>query len=334
MSEELVRLSASRIKTLQSCSWSYYSNYILKLPQKNNSGAMRGTIAHLIFEILSNQRHHKYVKKIIKNGSCESVPSVWKLILKTARKIGLDLDETVKPLKKEPEITNLQCIDKMILVGLKFDFNNIKGFIESEWAFDITNDNPKYRIVGFVDRLVKEGKDRLIVRDYKSSKKTFGAEELESNLQSMIYTLALKKKFPNEYKEIIAKFLFLRYPEDPEKSSPVFSEIELAGFEHYLEYISNHIQNFNEEQGKSNFAKHDFTKKWMCKTKSGWQCPYLNNFKYKVLLDKDKKIVKSVFASEEIAKNDIKEGFTVEEREYEGCPAWKTVEQVKDAFDF
>ena len=41
MSEELVRLSASRIKTLQSCSWSYYSNYVLKLPQTNNSGAMR-----------------------------------------------------------------------------------------------------------------------------------------------------------------------------------------------------------------------------------------------------------------------------------------------------
>ena len=146
MSEELVRLSASRIKTLQSCSWSYYSNYVLKLPQTNNSGAMRGTIAHLIFEILSNHRHHKYVKRIVKKNTCEAVPSVWGLIFKTAKKIGLDLDEMVKPLKKEPEITNLKCIDEMILVGLKFDFMDIKGFVGSEWAFDIVNESPKYRI--------------------------------------------------------------------------------------------------------------------------------------------------------------------------------------------
>jgi ATP-dependent helicase/DNAse subunit B len=333
MSEEIVRLSASRIKTLQSCSWSYYSNYILKLPQTNNSGAMRGTIAHLIFEILSNSRHHKYVNKIISEETCEAIPSVWKLIFKTAKKIGLDLDEMVKPLKKEPEITNLKCIDDMILVGLKFDFMDTDGFVGSEWAFDIINESPKYRIVGFVDRLVKEGDNRLVVRDYKSSKKTFDAQELESNLQSMMYTLALKKKFPDTYSEIVAKFLFLRYPKDPEKASPVFSDIELAGFEHYLEYVSNHLQNFNEEHAKSNFAKHDFGKKWMCQTKSGWRCPYLSAIDYKVLLDKNGKIIKSIFASGEIPQDEIKEGFSVEIRRYEGCPSWN-VKSQKDAFDF
>jgi ATP-dependent helicase/DNAse subunit B len=333
MSEELVRLSASRIKTLQSCSWSYYANYVLKLPQTNNSGAMRGTIAHLIFEILSNKRHHKYVKRIVKKDTCEAVPSVWRLIFKTAKNIGLDLDEMVKPLKKEPEITNLKCIDEMILVGLKFDFMDIKGFVGSEWAFDIVNESPKYRIVGFVDRLVKEADGRLVVRDYKSSKKPFDAEELESNLQSMMYTLALKKKYPNEYKEIVAKFLFLRYPKDPEKSSPVFSDTVLEGFEHYLEHISQHLQNFSDEHAKTNFARHDFSKKWMCQTKSGWKCPYLSAIDYKVLLDKDGKIIKSVFASDDINKNDIKEGFIVEQRRYEGCPAWE-VKKQKDAFDF
>lgn len=333
MSEELVRLSASRIKTLQSCSWSYYSNYVLKLPQTNNSGAMRGTIAHLVFELLSNPRHHKYVKKIIKKDTCEAVPSVWKLIFKTAKKIGLDLDEMAKPLKKEPEVTNLKCIDQMILVGLKFDFTDINGFVGSEWAFDITNESPKYRIVGFVDRLVEEGKNRLVVRDYKSSKKTFDTEELESNLQSMMYTLALKKKYPDVYEEIVAKFLFLRYPNDPEKASPVFSDIELSGFEHYLEYISNHLQNFNEERAKSNFAKNDFSKKWMCKTKSGWKCPYLDPIDYKVLIDKDKKIVKSIFAKDEFSKDEIKDGYSVEIRRYDGCPAWE-VKKTKDAFDF
>lgn len=332
MSEELVRLSASRIKTLQSCSWSYYANYVLKLPQTNNSGAMRGTIAHLIFEILSNPRHHKYVKKILKKNTCQAVPSVWKLIFKTAKNIGLDLDEMVKPLKKEPEITNLKCIDEMILVGLKVDFVNIKGFVGSEWAFDITNESPKYRIVGFVDRLVEE-EGKLIVRDYKSSKKTFDSAELESNLQSMMYSLAIKKQFPDKYSEIIAKFLFLRYPQDPEKASPAFSDHELEGFEHYLEYTSNLLQNFNEQKAKSNFAKNDFSKKWMCKTKSGWKCPYLERIEYKVLLDKDKKIIKSVFVHDEINKEDIKDGYSIETRVYDGCPAWAQ-QKPKDAFDF
>ena len=71
----------------------------------------------------------------------------------------------------------------------------------------------------------------------------------------------------------------------------------------------------------------------MCQTKSGWKCPYLSAMDYKVLLDKEGKIIKSAFASDDINKNDIKEGFNVEERRYEGCPALE-VKKQKDAFDF
>ena len=331
MSEELVRLSASRIKTLQTCSWTYYANYVLKLPQKNNSGAMRGTIAHLVFEVLSNPRHEKYVKKIIKAGTCKKVKSVWKLIFKNAKKMSLDLDEIVKPIKKEGDMTNLKCIDTMIQVGLKYDFINEQKLIGSEWAFDITNESPKYRILGFVDRLVEDN-GTLVIRDYKSSKKTFSGEELESNLQSMMYSLAARNKYP-DYKNVNVKFLFLRYPDAPEQSSPQFSELELAGFEHYLEYISNQLQNFTEEKGKTNFAKHDFSKKWMCQTKSGWKCPYLEAMEYKALVDKDGKTIKCIFNTEEFKVGEIKEGYKVEIRNYEGCPAWKT-KVMKDAFDF
>ena len=43
-------LSASRIKTLETCSWSYWCNYHLRVPQKQNEGALRGTVCHLAFE--------------------------------------------------------------------------------------------------------------------------------------------------------------------------------------------------------------------------------------------------------------------------------------------
>ena len=226
---ELIKLSASRIKTLQSCSWMYYCNYNLKLPQKNNSGAMRGTVAHLVFEILANPRHQHYVTKIVKSGTCLKQPAIFKLILKAAKREGLDLDEMVKPLKKSgQEITNLKCIDEMILVGLKFDFIGNGKLIGSEWEFDITSEEPKYRIGGFVDRIFKD-KKQMIIRDFKSSKKAFRGEELASNLQGMMYSLAVRKKYQKQ-KDVLVKFLFLRYPDDPERECPHFTEEELSGF--------------------------------------------------------------------------------------------------------
>jgi len=318
---ELIKLSASRIKTLQSCSWTYYCNYNLKLPQKNNSGAMRGTVAHLIFEVLGNPRHKHYIKKIVGDNTCLKQKPIFRLIIKAANREGLDLDEIVKPLKKSgQEISNLKCIDEMILVGLKFDFIGDAKLIGTEWEFDITNKQPAYRIGGFIDRIFKD-KKQLVIRDFKSSKLAFKGEELESNLQGMMYSLAVRKKYVKQ-KEVLVKFLFLRYPDNPERECPHFTEEELVGFEHYLEYLNGYLANFDEKKGKSNFAANDFAKKWMCQTKSGWRCPYLDPIDYKVLLDKDNRIIKSTFADKEFKISDIKKDYSVEIRKYEGCPAW------------
>jgi len=327
---ELVKLSASRIKTLQSCSWTYYCNYNLKLPQKNNSGAMRGTVAHLIFEVLGNPRHEHYIKKIVKDNTCLKQKAIFRLIIKTANKEGLDLDEMVKPLKKSgQEVSNLKCIDEMVLVGLKFDFIGDAKLIGTEWEFDITNKQPAYRIGGFIDRIFKD-KKQLVIRDFKSSKLAFKGEELESNIQAMMYSLAVRKKYTKQ-KEVLVKFLFLRYPDNPERECPHFTEEQLVGFEHYLEYLNSYLTNFDEKKGKSNFAANDFAKKWMCQTKSGWRCPYLDPIDYKVLLDKDNRIIKSIFADKEFKPSDLKKDYHIEIRRYEGCPAWKKSE---NDFDF
>jgi|688.fasta_scaffold00095_71 hypothetical protein len=329
--ENLIKLSASRIKTLQSCSWTYYCNYNLKLPQKNNSGAIRGTIAHLIFELLDKQRHKGYIKKIIKADTCLKIKSIRRLICKLAKRENLDLDEIVKPIKKNgAEASNLTCIDQMILVGLKFDFTTSDKVLGAEVEFDISNTQPAYRISGFIDRIFeKDG--ALIVRDFKSSKMVFQGEDLESNVQAMMYTLATKKMYEQSApRDILVKFLFLRYPDNPERGCPKFSEEEIKGFEYYLEYLNEYLKNFNEKKGKANFAANDFGKKWMCQTKSGWRCPYLNKIEYKVLLDENKKIIKSIFINESFKDGDIKENFSVENRVYEGCPAWKA---SKNDFD-
>ena len=56
MSEPQTTLSASRIKTAQGCSWLYWCKYKLKLPDASNDGAKRGSICHLIFELLGEKR--------------------------------------------------------------------------------------------------------------------------------------------------------------------------------------------------------------------------------------------------------------------------------------
>ena len=149
----------------------------------------------------------------------------------------------------------------------------------------------------------------------------FKGEELESNIQAMMYSLAVRKKYAKQ-KEVLVKFLFLRYPDNPERECPHFTEEQLIGFEHYLEYLNGYLTNFDEKKGKSNFAANDFAKKWMCQTKSGWRCPYLDPIDYKVLLDKDNRIIKSTFADKEFKISDVKKDYRIETRRYEGCPAW------------
>ena len=65
-------LSASRLKTLETCSWSYWCNYHLKLPQKQNEGALRGTVCHLVFEMLVKKKHKKHYTLITKAGGAKS----------------------------------------------------------------------------------------------------------------------------------------------------------------------------------------------------------------------------------------------------------------------
>jgi len=323
------KLSASRIKTLQSCSWIYHCNYKLKLPDKSNTGAMRGTIAHLILEVLSNSRRAKHVKKIIKDKTCLKSPSVLRLIKKSSQKEGINLDSNAELIKKEDiPISNLDCINQMIMVGLKSDFMKSYKIIGAEIEFDISNESPKYRIGGFIDR-VFEDDGKIIIRDYKSSKKPFSNQELKDNVQAMMYALAVKKKY-QKYKDVLVKFLFLRHPDNPERACPAFTDEELNGFEHYLEYLNNYIEKFDDTSAKSNMAAYDFKKKWMCQTKSGWKCPYLNPMEYKVLLDKENNIIKSTFIDQDFKASDIKKGYKIEIKKYSGCPAWSG----KESSDF
>ena len=92
-------LSASRIKTLQTCSWIYYSRYHLKLPDKSNDGASRGTVCHAVFECLGNPRHKHHYDDIMKADDIGGSTVVERMVETYAKKLLVNDDENMQLIK-------------------------------------------------------------------------------------------------------------------------------------------------------------------------------------------------------------------------------------------
>ena len=322
-------LSASKIKTYASCSWQYYCSYILKIPQSGNSGASRGTVVHNLFELISKPKHQHYIQKIWLAGSPEKVPQIKKFLEIQFKKEKLDKSEQVKPIKAKYGLkNNWESVCEMILTTLKFEFlSNDEKIIQSEYEFDIVNESPKYAVRGFIDRLSEEKDGKTLkILDYKSSSKKFKGDDEEANIQAMIYSLVARKIWKN-YDKYKASFFFMRFPEDPYQHNE-FSEKELSGLEYYLEYITNILENINEESAKNNFASIDKEKSWLC-GRGKWVCPYKNPLNFYKVKDKTKTGKESEISSylkledaEEACKKN--KNFEIENVSYAGCPAFKT----------
>ena len=349
-----VRLSASRIKTAQSCSWKYWANYKLKLPQIGNDGSKRGSVCHLVYELLGEPKHLPNYNKVIKAGSIYGCGAITRLVESYAKKLSIDDSE------------NLELIDMMIVKGLLYDFFGAKSkkpsesISEQEFDLHIQEDGKDYKIYGFIDKLfLYSSEKRAIIRDFKTSKQLFKGKEITDNLQNLIYCLAVKKMFP-KYQDIDVEFIFVKFSleEDllgnPGKGVLKMERIsndELEGFEYQLTSIQQYLENFDEEDAKSNLAATQdypadktFGGPLMCgkegfkkskgeyvldkngKKIKNYICEHRNPFDYYVVFDNEGAIVKTSFE-----KKSLEEKYpdlTIEKKRYEGCPHFKS-----DAFD-
>ena len=326
MEKKFKYLSASRIKTLKNCSWFYWCNYHLKVPQPNNSGAMRGTICHLVFELLLNKRHKKHYNQITKKECITASPAIDRLVIKHLKKDGIHDEE------------NYTLTNKMIVTGLNHNFftKGIKLF-DPEYEFNIKNNEPIYNLYGFIDKWGIDHKNKKIeIFDYKSSKVKFNGDDLESNVQAMIYSLVSKKLYP-DYEPSVT-FIFLRFRKDPEQRV-CFDKKTLEGFEFYLENVNDQINNFEYKDATSNFAADKrpegkgFNGYLLCGRcsekgelkKDGtpkWHCPYKFEQEYYAIVDKDKKTLKTSLVESEL---NPKEDESVEKRIYPGCPKFTKI---------
>lgn len=336
-SKNKTTLSASRIKTAQSCSWLYHCKYSLKLPDKGNDGSSRGTICHLIFELLGNKRHKKHYDIIIKNDDIFSSNAIERLVLKHAKKLKV----------YSPE--NINLIKLMTLAGLKYDFfgedegEPTKAFDEEDFDFDYSDNEVSYKIKGFIDKLFLYKEKKLaVIRDFKSSKEPFKGKEIENNLQDLMYSLAVKKKFP-EYEKARSEFLFLKFL--PEEKGIIkmneLSDEELRGFEIELTQIQKYLDNFTFQTALSNLAaKQDYPKdnsfggplqcgrathKGQLKKDGSvmYHCAYKFEFYYYKINDMQGNMVTScsIEAYDEFVKKYPEDKFLYEMIHYKGCPA-------------
>ena len=310
-------LSASRLKTLETCSWSYWCNYHLKLPQKQNEGALRGTVCHLVFEMLVKKKHKKHFTKISKAGTIKASPAIHRMVMKHLTQMENSFD---LPMTNEE---NTELVDDMIVVGLNCDFFGKGGQVDKpEHEFLLDNKDPEYKIRGFIDKPIvyKRGKKIKIVY-YKSSKYKFRGEELHSNVQAMVYTLAAQQEWP-EYAPTV-EFQFLRHPRSPLQQLQ-FNKEQLRGLEYYLAHSFQIINNFTEETAVTNYAYDTKKNSWMCKI-GKWRCPYIDPYDYFVTVNEEGTETKKSFKKREL-ENSLKDGEKIEKRSYKGCPRHSTTE--------
>ena len=332
-----VKLSASRLKTAKTCSWLYWSKYHLKLPDKSNDGASRGSICHLLFECFGNKRHKATYRKIIKSQDIFASPAVERLVRKHAVALSIDDDE------------NIQMVKDMTLAGLEYDFFGSKrgslAEAHSEYEFDlhIKDEEKDYCIKGFIDKLFLYKKNgSAIIRDFKTSKQVFKGEEETKNLQDYIYSLAVRHMFP-EFKNRRSEFLFLKFDLDAEGTMKMkkISDSKLDKFELELTKSQAYLDNFSLRQAKAAYAADkprpkdgSFGGQIVCGfakyrgqlKKDGnpmWHCAYKFPFDYYGLFDDSDKLVSTAFPEEyHVLISKRKKDYTIKKMHYSGCPRW------------
>jgi hypothetical protein len=122
----------------------------------------------------------------------------------------------------------------------------------------------------------------------------------------------------------------MRFPEEPYQHNE-FTDKELDGLEHYLEYITEILENLDEDSAKENMASKDKEKSWLC-GRGKWVCPYRDKLTFFKVVDTTKEGKDATISSHlkiEDAKNKIakNENWIIETVNYEGCPSFKNKEE-------
>jgi hypothetical protein len=301
---ELISLSASRIKAVQNCSWLYHAQYNLRIPQESGEGASVGSSVHTVLECLALPRRRKMVEFLIKKECLTQ--SIERLLERDLIKRGY------------PEKESLEKAILYVKASLKQDFffKGSKRIFDPELKFDITDEQKRFRLKGFIDNHA-EYDGYIKIRDWKTAKNKFGEEDLSNNLQALIYQWVIKKLYGLK-SEI--EFVFVKFIRNPIQKVEAYSDEQFKGFEDFLTDISKNLKNFTLEDAKKNFAANG-SKYWLCGKESpgAFCCAYRKPCTYFAQIDKDGNILRTAFKEKDLK---TKPDTHIIKKTYQGCDFW------------
>lgn len=185
---EILKLSASSMKTFDQCPLKYYYTYIEKVPRKQWDHFDLGNLCHKALEIF----HETYINDGNKKGSLGKLMGY---AFAEARKSFENVDNSIVAEAKSLVEDYLKAINN---TGMPL----VKG-VETSFNFDV-NDTIKLR--GFLDRIdiTKDGKFHIV--DYKTTKNVKYLEPF----QLLIYGMWLKREYPH-IEDFKASYVLLRH---------------------------------------------------------------------------------------------------------------------------
>lgn len=206
MSDEiqLIKLSASSMKTYEQCPRKYYFNYIEKVPTKHWEHFDLGNLCHKTLEIF----HKEYMNKT--DVDKRSLEQMMGFGFSLARKDFPDMREELLADAKGMLLKYLSLIKKE---GVPI----VKG-VETSFTFNVT-DNVLIR--GFIDRLdITKDKGYKIV-DYKTTKN----EKYLDEFQLLIYGLWLRNNYP-DVKNFEGSYVLLRHDSKEKKYKFTMEDVD------------------------------------------------------------------------------------------------------------
>lgn len=326
MIDDKIVISASKLDTFESCSWSYWCRYGLKMPSMPNIGAIKGTVCHAVFEHIVHPKRQKYIEQIKKDKTCKNIAVIWRYINLFGKREGLFSNE------------HFEHVDQMIYNAIKEgDFVPDRGKYEmfTEEEFELPIGNNVY-ILGYIDnKIVNKQTQEVQIRDYKSSKERFAPKKIKNNFQGMMYSLAVYKQ-TRQIPQVC--FWFLQFPNNIRQIMPKVTEDELLGFEVYLKGVGQTMRQFDSNFARLNYAKDKpkpsndegfsgclkcgFAKHKGQLKKDGskmWHCEYKFDSDYFVIFDEKGDIKHKSFDKKDLTKYNKE----ITKLHYNGCPAHK-----------
>lgn len=302
------RVSASRLKSLDACTMSFYLSEYENLPQKVWAKTHAGSTVHSILEALRRDRHRAHLDLVKEKGTIYASPAISRLVRAWVAKT-----------KMGPDI--VEPIDAMCMLVLNqtsfLDTGATKTF-DPEHEFKLTL--PRGGTVkGFIDRLAIYGEGdsrRAVITDYKSQGKRFTANELRDNYQALTYQLYVWRAFGIP---ATVEFIMLRHPPTSRTPEKHIQRVEpstsaqLAGFEAYLDHIHAELQTFGLKEAYSHF--HD--DEGFCRN----VCTYFRPYDYHHVTKRDGTFVGNFMLDNlrHLGQDEV-----AQTRHYAGCPRWNT----------